>query len=164
MEATTMLVPSRAAFAYPSAPLSCCLSMALKQLSSTTMELSTIMPTPRTRPLMVMMFSVNPARVITIRDIRMEVGIELPTIRDALKSPKNRKMMIMEITTAITMVSATSFKESWMESASSLATVMVRSSSSFCRLLMTFCTCLDRSMAVLLCCLVREMEMVSSPL
>ena len=111
-----------------------------------------------------MIFNVNPARVITIRDMRMEVGMELPTIRDALKSPKNRKMMIMEITTAMTMVSATSFKESRMESASSLATVMVRFSSSPCRFLMTFCTCLDRSMAVLLCCLVREMEMVSSPL
>ena len=122
------------------------------------------MPTPRTSPLMVMMFKVNPARVITIRDNRMEVGMELPTIRDALKSPKNRKMMIMEMTTAITMVSATSLRESRMESASSRATVMVRFSSSPSRLLMTCLTCLERSMAVLLCCLVKEMEMVSSPL
>ena len=120
--------PSRAAFAYSTKPFSSILSIARKQLSRTTIELSTIMPTPRTRALIVMTFKENPTRVIRIRDTRMEVGIELPTIRDALKSPKNRKMMIMEITTAITMVSATSFKESWMESASSLATVMVRSS------------------------------------
>ena len=111
MEATTMLVPSRAAFAYPSAPLSCCLSMARKQLSSTTMELSTIMPTPRTRALIVMTFKVKPTLVIRIRDTRMEVGIELPTIRDALISPKNSQMMNIAIMTAMIMVWNTLFKE-----------------------------------------------------
>ena len=58
--------------------------MARKQLSSTTMELSTIIPTPRTRPLIVIIFNEYPKLVRRISDIRMEVGIELPTIRDAL--------------------------------------------------------------------------------
>ena len=78
--------------------------MARKQLSKTTMELSTIMPTPRTRALIVMTFKVKPTLVIRIMDTRMEVGIELPTIRDALISPKKSQMMIMEIITARTIV------------------------------------------------------------
>ena len=84
MDWSTMLVPDREALAYPSRPLSSSVSMALKQLSSTTMELSTIMPTPSTRPLMVMIFREKPALVIRISDTSMEVGMELPTIRDAL--------------------------------------------------------------------------------
>ena len=84
MDWSTMLVPDREALAYPSRPLSSSVSMALKQLSSTTMELSTIMPTPSTRPLMVMIFREKPALVIRISDTSMEVGMELPTIREAL--------------------------------------------------------------------------------
>ena len=84
MDCSTMFVPDREALAYPRRPLSSSVSMALKQLSSTTMELSTIMPTPSTRPLMVMIFREKPALVIRIRDTRMDVGMELPTIRDAL--------------------------------------------------------------------------------
>ena len=42
------------------------------------------MPTPSTSALIVITFNENPAIVIAIKDIRIEVGIELPTIRDAL--------------------------------------------------------------------------------
>ena len=79
-----MPVPASADFAYPSSPLSSHASVALKQLSRTTMELSTIMPTPSTNALMVMTFRENPTLVISISESRMEVGMELPTIRDAL--------------------------------------------------------------------------------
>ena len=164
MDMTTMLVPARAALAKPRAPLSFSASVARKQLSSTTMELSTIMPTPSTRPLMVITFRENPQAVITIRDTRIEVGIELPTIIDALKSPKNTKMMIMEMTTASTMVTATSCREVRIESASSRAISTVRFSSSASSSSMTSWTSEDSSMAVLLCCLVMEMEIRSSPL
>ena len=100
----TRPVPSKDAFAYSTNPRPSILSMARKQLSKTTMELSTIMPTPSTSALMVMTFKVKPTLVIRIRDTRMEVGIELPTIRDALISPKKSQMMIMEIITARTIV------------------------------------------------------------
>ena len=98
MDWTTILVPERAAFAYSRAPFFCEPSRARKQLSSTTMELSTIIPTPRTRPLMVITFKENPKRVMRIRVIRMEVGMELPTIREALKSPKNRNRTTIDKT------------------------------------------------------------------
>ena len=159
IEAVTSFVPSKAA-CFRSGVLFCL----LKQLSITTMEESTIIPMAMTREPSVTMFMENPIILIRIRVRNREMGMEAPTIRLALKSPKNRKIMIMEMTTAITMVSATSLRESRMESASSRATVMVRFSSSPSRLLMTCLTCLERSMAVLLCCLVKEMEMVSSPL
>ena len=116
--------PSRAAFAYSTKPFSSILSIARKQLSRTTIELSTIMPTPRTRALIVMTFKENPTRVIRIRDTRMEVGIELPTIRDALISPKNSQMMTIEITTARTIVCATSMRDDLMLSALSRAISM----------------------------------------
>ena len=35
---------------------------------------------------------------------RIAIGMEEPTIRDAFQSPKKKKMMAMEITTAIIMV------------------------------------------------------------
>ena len=82
------------------------------------------MPTPRTRALIVMTFKENPTRVIRIRDTRMEVGIELPTIRDALISPKNSQMMTIEITTARTIVCATSMRDDLMLSALSRAISM----------------------------------------
>ena len=84
MEFPTIDVPSRAALLYPRIPLSSPSAVALKQLSSTTMELSTIIPTPRTRALIVMTFREKPAAVIAINAIRIDVGMELPTIRDAL--------------------------------------------------------------------------------
>ena len=129
IEASTRLLPSRAALAYPKIPLSRFDSVARKQLSRTTIELSTIIPTPRTRALMVMTFSENPAAVMAIRDSRIDVGIELPTIKEAFKSPKNRKIIIIEIITDSTMVSATSFSESIIVSAVSFTTSTVRSGS-----------------------------------
>ena len=164
MDMTTMLVPSSAAFAYSINPFSLYSSVALKQLSSTTMELSTIMPTPRTRALIVMIFKENPALVSAIKASRMEVGMELPTISDAFQSPKNRKMIAMEMMTASTMVSATSERESTMESAVSLAMVISRSGSSISSASMASFTASDTSMAELSCCFVMEMEMVSCPL
>ena len=75
------------------------------------MELSTIIPTPSTRDERVTTFKVKPIALIAINVARIEIGIEVPTIRDALISPKNRKIIIMEIITAITMVSITLFKD-----------------------------------------------------
>ena len=66
---------------------------------------------------------------IIIRAARIEIGIEVPTIRDALISPKNRKMMIMEIITAITMACITLFKDALISSLLSNTTTMSRSSS-----------------------------------
>ena len=54
--------------------------------------------------------------LMAIRAARMENGIEVPTIRDALMSPKNRKMITMEIITAATMVFITVPRAELMES------------------------------------------------
>ena len=164
MDWITILVPSRDALAYSRAPFPPALSMALKQLSRTTMELSTIMPTPSTSPLMVIMFREKPICVMTIRDMRIEVGIELPTIREAFMSPKNTKMMAMEINTAKTMVTATSFRELKILSASSRTIRICKSPSSSSRDETTAKTSWERDMAVASCCLVIDKEMVSSPL
>ena len=110
---------------------------------------------------MVITFKENPICVITMRDIRIEVGMELPTIRDALKSPKNTKMIAMDISTAKTMVTATSCRDSKIESASSLATRISRSLSLALRASMASFTSSERAMAVECCCFVIEREMVS---
>ena len=74
------------------------------------------------------------------------------------------RMMIMEMMTARTMVTATSCRELKILSAVSLATVIFRSSSAASREAMVFCTADDTSMAVLLCCLEMDRDMVSWPL
>ena len=56
---------------------------------------------------MVTTFRENPMTDIRIKAARIDTGIELPTIRDALISPKNRKIIIMEMITAINMVVVT---------------------------------------------------------
>ena len=85
--------------------------MALKQLSSTTMELSTIIPTPSTRLPRVITFREKPIRLIRIRADKIEMGMDVPTIRDALISPKNSRMITMEIITAMIMVWYTDDRE-----------------------------------------------------
>jgi len=105
---STTPLPFKAASRYPTSPFP---SVERKQLSRTTMELSTIIPTPSTRDERVTTFKVKPIALIAINVARIEIGIEVPTIRDALISPKNRKIIIMEIITAITMVSITLFKD-----------------------------------------------------
>ena len=105
---TTIPLPLTAASAYSRKPTS---SVERKQLSRTTIELSTIIPTPRTRALRVIMFKEKPAAHMPTRAARIEIGMEVPTIREAFRSPKNRKMMTMDTMTAMIMVWNTDFKE-----------------------------------------------------
>lgn len=137
--------------------------MALKQLSSTTIELSTIIPTPRVRALMVITLSENPIRSISINAARIDTGMELPTIREALISPKKSHMIIIEITTAMIKVSTTDIRDSIMESDESSTRMIFKSGSSAIRRLMVFFTWFDSSIAVALCCLLMETEIVSFP-
>ena len=62
------------------------------------------MPTPSTRLLRVITFSENPMALMEIRAAKIEMGMDVPTIRDAFRSPKNRNIITMDTTTAITMV------------------------------------------------------------
>ena len=117
----TTPVPLSAAFENSLKPVS---SVALKQLSSTTVELSTIIPTPNTRALRVMTFRLKPMSCMSIREARIDTGMELPTISEAFRSPKNSHMMTMEMITAIIMVSITELREDMMESLSSFTTVI----------------------------------------
>ena len=128
------------------------------------MELSTIIPTPSTKLDKVTTFKEKPITWIRIRAARIEIGIEVPTIRDALISPKNRKMISMETTTAITMVCITLFKEEVMLSLVSFTVTISRFSSASIRVLMVCFTDLETSTADALCCFLMPMEMVSSPL
>ena len=52
----------------------------------------------------------------------MDTGMELPTIREAFRSPKNSQMMTMEMIMASIMVSITELREDMMESLSSSTT------------------------------------------
>ena len=47
---------------------------------------------------------------ISMRDDRMDTGMELPTIIDAFRSPKNSQMMTMEMIMASTIVSITELR------------------------------------------------------
>ena len=106
MDAVTSFVPSTAAS-------NRVLSLALlrKQLSSTTMELSTIIPTPMTRLAIVMIFNENPAKRIIINAVSTETGMELATIREAFQSPKNRNRITIEMIIAISKVDCTDSRE-----------------------------------------------------
>ena len=161
MEAATSPVPSSAASKYARKPL---LFVDLKQLSSTTIELSTIIPTPKTRELKVMTFNEKPINAIRINDARIDTGIELPTIRDAFKSPKNKKMMTMDMITAMISVSATLFKELLISSLLSWTTTISRLGLSAFRFLMVLVTALVTSMALFFCCFLMDSTMVSLPL
>ena len=157
----TLPVPSSAASIYSRKP---CPLWERKQLSRTTMELSTIIPTPRTRLPMVTTFNENPMTDIRISAARMDTGIELPTIRDALISPKNRKMMIMEIITAMTMVVVTDFNADVIWSLVSFTTMTSSCGCSAFSVSIVRFTDFDTSTALLFCCLLMDKDMVSSPL
>ena len=80
-----------------------------KQLSRTTIELSTIIPTPMTRPPNETILKENPKAFIRISVVNTETGIELPTIREAFQSPKKInstiiQRMIAEISVLITLL------------------------------------------------------------
>ena len=92
-------------------------SMARKEASSTTMELSTIIPTPSTSADKVSIFILYPWEYINTTAPSIAIGIEDPTIREAFQSPKKKKMMAMEITTAIIIVWKTLEREERMLSA-----------------------------------------------
>ncbi len=160
MDWITMPLPSRAASRYPTIPLP---FVDRKQLSSTTMELSTIIPTPSTMLLRVMTFKVKPMACIRIRATRMEMGMEVPTIREARISPKNTYIISMDTITAMAMVCHTLCKEELMESLVSLTTTISRFSSSAVSARIVRFTALDTSMAEALCCFLTPREMVSRP-
>ena len=66
-----------------------------KQLSRMTMELSTIMPMARIRPVPVRTFMSNPAKFSTMIASSTERGILIPTTRLPFQSPKNRNRTAM---------------------------------------------------------------------
>ncbi len=82
-------------------------SLERKQLSSTTMELSTIIPMAITSAPSVIIFREKPATAMTITVTSREIGMELPTIRLAFQSPKNRNRIIMDRITPMSSVLAT---------------------------------------------------------
>ena len=64
-----------------------------------------------------------------MRAVRIEIGMEVPTMRDAFQSPKKMKMMTIEMMTAAIMVWKTDESELLIISASSCTTMMSRFSS-----------------------------------
>ena len=91
----------------------------------------------------------------------MDTGMELPTIRDALMSPKNSQMMAMEITIAAIMVWNTEVREDMMLSLVSITTVTFRSGSAAVNSSITSLTSEDRVREAASCCLVTETAIVS---
>ncbi len=83
------------------------------------MEESTIIPIAITREPIVTTLSEKPAKLIKIRVASSEIGMELPTIRLALKSPKKIKSTSMENRTPKISVSATELNDSIILSAES---------------------------------------------
>ena len=114
---TTTLVPAIAASLKSGRS-----SFRRKQLSNTTIEESTIIPMAITSAPIVTTFSEKPAKLMKISVARREIGIELPTIRLALISPKKINNTSMEKRTPSTSVCATELKEDLMLSAASYAT------------------------------------------
>ncbi len=161
MDCRTVSLPFNAASVYSRNPTPL---VERKQLSSTTMELSTIIPTPRTRLLRVITFRENPRALMEIRAARMEMGMEVPTIREAFRSPKNRKMITMDTRMAMTMVCITEFREDLIMSLLSLTTTISRLGSAASRRFMVLVTSLDTSTSVLLCCFLMPTAIVSLPL
>ena len=161
MDWSTTPLPFSAASWNLSKPLP---SVERKQLSSTTIELSTIIPTPSTRLLSVITFREKPMTCIIISATRMDIGMDVPTIIDAFQSPKNRKRITMEMITAMIMVWNTDARDSSIISLLSFTTTI--SSSGLLRFncsIVRF-TALDTSPAELSCCFLIPREMTSSPL
>ena len=82
----------------------------------TTMALSTIIPMPITRAPMVIMFREKPMNFIKRNVTSSDTGMELPTIRLPLKSPKKINRTSMVITMPTTSVCAMETRESMMVS------------------------------------------------
>ncbi len=83
----TEAVPETALSIKPCLLVSGFISCALKQASSTTMELSTIMPTASTIEPKVITLSEYPMQPIITRADSMDIGMEVATISEALTSP-----------------------------------------------------------------------------
>ena len=136
----------------------------LKQLSSTTMDASTIIPIPSTNEPMDIRFSEKPAARISVRATITDIGIELPTISEALISPKNINKTIIESITAIISVLNTSLIDSLIYFELSNIVVMVKSLLFAFSSSITLLTCFDTSTEVDDCCFVIANETTSSPL
>ena len=161
MDWITIPLPSRAALWNSLKPLP---FVERKQLSRTTIELSTIMPTPRTRLPSVITFSEKPMTFIITSAARMEIGIDVPTIMDALKSPKNRKIMTMETITAAIMVCSTLSRELLIISLLSSTTMISKLRFSARSRETVLLTALETSPAELFCCFFTPSTTVSAPL
>ena len=123
-------------------------SLERKQLSKTTMELSTIMPIAITRAPNVIIFRENPATAMTIIVTRSEIGMELPTIKLAFQSPKKRNRIIMERITPIKSVLATEPTASLIWSDISMEISIIRLAFSSCIRFMTRFTSLTIPMVL----------------
>ena len=95
---------------------------------------------------------------------RIAKGMEEPTIREAFISPKKRKIISIEITTAIIMVWNTLDRELLMLSAESEITWISRLGFFPSNFLIKVFTSLLMAMSDLLCSLFKLKVMVSSPL
>ncbi len=95
---------------------------------------------------------------------RMAMGMEVPTINDAFQSPKKKKMMAMEMITAMIMVSNTLDREDLMVSALSSMMVISSSGSAACSFRISSCTWVDSVTAESSCTFVMPRVMVSVPL
>ena len=160
-DCSTTPLPFKAASVYSRNPTP---FVDLKQLSSTTIELSTIIPTPRTRLLSVMTFNVNPIALMEISATKIEIGIDVPTIREAFKSPKNRKIIAIDTRTAIPIVCNTEFNEDLIISLLSSTTITSKFSSAAFNCSTTRWASSDTSTSLLLCCFLICTEIVSLPL
>ncbi len=92
------------------------------------------------------------------------MGMEVPTMRDAFQSPKKKKMMAMEMMTAMIMVWNTLDREDLMVSALSSMMTISSSGSAAWSFAISACTWLERVTAESSCTFVMPRVMVSLPL
>ena len=74
------------------------------------------MPTPMTRLAMEMMFSEKSAYFMKMKAMSTDTGMELAVINEALRSPKNKSRMTMEMMMAMISVERTESSELLMDS------------------------------------------------
>ena len=135
-----------------------------KQLSSTTIELSTIMPTPMMSPPRETTLKEKPIMFIRMRVVSTETGIELPTMREARQSRKKRKSTIMQRMTAPISVWMTVLIEARICSLESLMTDISTPMLLSLILFIVSMTARETSTVPALCRLVIEIMTVSWPL
>ena len=109
-----------------------------------------------------MTFRLKPMSCIRIRDDRMDTGMELPTIMDAFRSPKNSHMMTMEMMMARIIVSITELRDDMMESLSSSTMVICRLGSLLVSSRTTRFTSFETSRVAASCCLLTVNATISS--